>query len=172
MAKLKMKCIELLAPLEQSKEIIDCLQRMGTVELTDCEESESLCKLSTGVTVSTFERYLAAAESAQKTLDKYAPQKKGLMQSLMSSFGGRKELEVSEYLKKADEADEILRECYRINSLEADMQSRIRPLYGTGCHIYICHQRDRYGRHIRKRNTTEVYGYARLDEPVCGFTGR
>ena len=44
MAKLKMKCIELLAPLEQSKEIIDCLQRMGTVELTDCEESESLCK--------------------------------------------------------------------------------------------------------------------------------
>ena len=66
MAKLKMKCIELLAPLEQSKEIIDCLQRMGTVELTDCEESESLCKLSTGVTVSTFERYLAAAESAQK----------------------------------------------------------------------------------------------------------
>ena len=49
-----MKCIELLAPLEQSKEIIDCLQRMGTVELTDCEESESLCKLSTGVTVSTF----------------------------------------------------------------------------------------------------------------------
>ena len=64
MAKLKMKCIELLAPLEQSKEIIDCLQRMGTVELTDCEESEALCKLSTGVTVSTFERYLAAAESA------------------------------------------------------------------------------------------------------------
>ena len=44
------------------------------------------------------------------------------MQSLMSSFGGRKELEVSEYLKKADEADEILRECYRINSLEADMR--------------------------------------------------
>ena len=43
---------------------------MGTVELTDCEESESLCKLSTGVTVSTFERYLAAAESAQKTLDR------------------------------------------------------------------------------------------------------
>ena len=66
MAKLKMKCIELLAPLEQSKEIIDCLQRMGTVELTDCEESESLCKLSTGVTVSTFERYLAAAESARQ----------------------------------------------------------------------------------------------------------
>ena len=30
MAKLKMKCIELLAPLEQSKEIIDCLQRMGS----------------------------------------------------------------------------------------------------------------------------------------------
>lgn len=122
MAKLKMKCIELLAPLEQSKEIIDCLQRMGTVELTDCEESEALCKLSTGVTVSTFERYLAAAESAQKTLNKYAPQKKGLIQSLMSSFGGRKVLEVSEYLKKADEADEILRKCYKINSLEADIR--------------------------------------------------
>ena len=121
MAKLKMKCIELLAPLEQSKEIIDCLQRMGTVELDRTgEESESLCGCQRSHR-STFERYLAAA-SAQKTLDKYAPQKKGLMQSLMSSFGGRKELEISEYLKKADEADEILRECYRINSLEADVR--------------------------------------------------
>ena len=37
MAKLKMKCIELLAPLEQSKEINDCIQRIVTGELTDCE---------------------------------------------------------------------------------------------------------------------------------------
>lgn len=100
MAKLKMKCIELLAPLEQSKEIIDCLQRMGTVELTDCEESESLCKLSTGVTVSTFERYLAAAESAQKTLDKYAPQKKGLMQSSCRRSAAERSSRFRSILKK------------------------------------------------------------------------
>lgn len=122
MAKLKMKSIELIAPLEQSKEIVDLLQRMGTVELTDCEEGDALYKLSTGVTVSTFERFLIAAESAQKTLDKYAPQKKGLIKGLLSSFDGRKEVEFSDYLKKSDRADDILRECYKINSLEGDIR--------------------------------------------------
>ena len=122
MAKLKMKSIELIAPLEQSKEIVDLLQRMGTVELTDCEEVDALYKLSTGVTVSTFERFLIAAESAQKTLDKYAPQKKGLIKGLLSSFDGRKEVEFSDYLKKSDRADDILRECYKINSLEGDIR--------------------------------------------------
>ena len=122
MAKLKMKSIELIAPLEQSKEIVDLLQRMGTVELTDCEEGDALYKLSTGVTVSTFERFLTAAESAQKTLDKYAPQKKGLIKGLLSSFDGRKEVEFSDYLKKSDRADDILRECYKINSLEGDIR--------------------------------------------------
>lgn len=122
MAKLKMKSIELIAPLEQSKEIVDLLQRMGTVELTDCEEDDALYKLSTGVTVSTFERFLTAAESAQKTLDKYAPQKKGLIKGLLSSFDGRKEVEFSDYLKKSDRADDILRECYKINSLEGDIR--------------------------------------------------
>ena len=110
MAKLKMKSIELIAPLEQSKEIVDLLQRMGTVELTDCEEGDALYKLSTGVTVSTFERFLTAAESAQKTLDKYAPQKKGLIKGLLSSFDGRKEVEFSDYLKKSDRADDILKD--------------------------------------------------------------
>ena len=117
-----MKSIELIAPLEQSKEIVDLLQRMGTVELTDCEEGDALYKLSTGVTVSTFERFLTAAESAQKTLDKYAPQKKGLIKGLLSSFDGRKEVEFSDYLKKSDRADDILRECYKINSLEGDIR--------------------------------------------------
>ncbi len=117
-----MKSIELIAPLEQSKEIVDLLQRMGTVELTDCEEDDALYKLSTGVTVSTFERFLTAAESAQKTLDKYAPQKKGLIKGLLSSFDGRKEVEFSDYLKKSDRADDILRECYKINSLEGDIR--------------------------------------------------
>ena len=117
-----MKSIELIAPLEQSKEIVDLLQRMGTVELTDCEEGDALYKLSTGVTVSTFERFLIAAESAQKTLDKYAPQKKGLIKGLLSSFDGRKEVEFSDYLKKSDRADDILRECYKINSLEGDIR--------------------------------------------------
>ena len=47
MAKLKMMKIELLALLEDSKKIIDLLQRKGVVELTDEEQEEGLQKFAT-----------------------------------------------------------------------------------------------------------------------------
>ena len=117
MAKLEMKKIELLAPIEQSKDIIDCLQLLGTVELTNHEESGSLYKLSTDVTVSTFERFLNSCLNAQKVLSQYAPVKKGLL----SSFEGRHELTFSEYLKKSDDADIILNKCFQINGFETQI---------------------------------------------------
>lgn len=117
MAKLEMKKIELLAPIEQSKDIIDCLQLLGTVELTNHEESGSLYKLSTDVTVSTFERFLNSCLNAQKVLSQYAPMKKGLL----SSFEGRHELTFSEYLKKSDDADIILNKCFQINGFETQI---------------------------------------------------
>lgn len=114
MAKLEMKHIELLAPIEQAKGIIDLLQLRSVIELTDYEENESLYKLSTAQTVSQFEKYHTAACSALAVLNKYAPENKGLL----ASFNGREELPVSEYLKKADATDETLSLCFDINSCE------------------------------------------------------
>lgn len=39
------------------------------------------------------------------------------------------------------------------------------------CHIYFRHERDRHGGYIRERDTTEVYGYAGLDEPIHSLAG-
>lgn len=113
MAKLKIKRIEILALIDDSKNIIDYLQRKGVVELTDYEENDALHKLSTLQTISMFEKFLKAAQSAQETLNKYVPQKK----SILSTINGRKELSASEYLQKVDNTDRIMRKCHDINLL-------------------------------------------------------
>lgn len=116
-----MKHLELLAPIEQAKEIVDLLQVRSVIELTDYEENESLYKLATSQSVSQFEKYQAAAQSALNVLGKYAPEKK----SLISSFEGRREYSVSDYLKRADNADVILSKCFDINSCEKTVNEAV-----------------------------------------------
>ncbi len=114
MAKLKMKRIEIFALLEDSKNIMDYLQRKGVVELADYESNDALHKLSTSQTISIFEKNLATAQSAMETLNKYVPQK----QSLLSSIGGRKELSATDYLLKTENTDSVISKCYAIISLK------------------------------------------------------
>lgn len=112
MAKLKMKRIELITPLEQSKDVVDFIQRQGVIELSDFE-NEELFKISTQLTISQFDKYIAVVQNAQDTLQKYTQKKSGLL----SSLNGRKEISVSEYLRRSNEADAIISKCYEINSL-------------------------------------------------------
>ena len=58
MAKLKMKYIEIAAPIEQGKDIFDFLQMRSVIELHEQEETEGLARLSSGRTVSQFEKYM------------------------------------------------------------------------------------------------------------------
>ena len=58
MAKLKMKYIEIAAPIEQGKDIFDFLQMRSVIELHEQEETEGLDRLSSGRTVSQFEKYM------------------------------------------------------------------------------------------------------------------
>lgn len=108
-----MKRIELIASLTDSKGIVDFLQRVGAVELEDYNEGEHFYNLSTSSTVSQFERFLVNAQEAKAVLTKYAPCKK----SLLDSFSARKEMSLTQYLEKADEADGILSKCYDIIGL-------------------------------------------------------
>ena len=48
---------------------------------------------------------------------------------------------------------------------------RADTVYGAGCHIYFCNQRDRYGRNACKYRAAPVYRLVRLAEPVCGTHG-
>ena len=112
--------IELLALLEDSKKIIDLLQRKGVVELTDGEQEEGLQKFSTAGCVSQFEKYLQTALNAQAVLTKYAPAKK----SLLDSFSARKELSVKEFDDLTDRADDILAVCSDILAYQKSIEDK------------------------------------------------
>ncbi len=113
--------LELLALLEDSKKIIDLLQRKGVVELTDEEQEEGMQKFSTAGCVAQFEKYLQTALNAQTVLNKYAPAKK----SLLDSFSARKELSVREFDDLTDRADDILAVCSDILAYQKSIDDKI-----------------------------------------------
>ena len=77
MAKLKMKKIEIIAPLTDSKEIVELLQRRGVIEICG-NADEELDRTNVVPIVSEFEKFRTTAVHALEILDKYAPEKKKL----------------------------------------------------------------------------------------------
>ncbi|NLO44940.1 MAG: V-type ATP synthase subunit I [Clostridiales bacterium] len=112
MAKLKMKRFEAVCAIEDSRDLVDWLQRCGFVELSEFEEDDRLARLSVGTSVSQFEKILSAAESALKNLDKYAPEKK----SFLESFNYGVEISSKEYEERSENIDGIISKCIKINS--------------------------------------------------------
>lgn len=106
-----MQKIEIIASLEDSKAVVDLLQRRGTVEISD-EKVDGLYFPETAQSLSQFDKYYAAAKQAKETLGRYAPEKK----SLIDSFSERRQLTVSEYLEKSSSTDKTLSVCFDINS--------------------------------------------------------
>lgn len=103
MAKLKMKRIELIAPLTNSKQIIELLQRRGVVEL--CENSsEELEQMNVAAVMGEFEKFRSTVDQALNILGKYAPEKA----SLTDMFGGRDEIEKHEFGQKAADLEKIM----------------------------------------------------------------
>lgn len=124
MAKLRMKKIELIAPLTDSKKIIELLQRRGVVELSRTEDE---CLEQTNVTAVTgsFDKFRATAVQALDTLEKYAPEKTALTDML----GGRTEVEKHDFGKRAAQlektmniANEILRCGRTVTDCDAERQ--------------------------------------------------
>ena len=99
MAKLKMKYLEIVAPLEQSKEIVDMLQLRSVIELHSHEEQEGLTSLESGRTAAQLNKYRDCAQTALDILNRYPPSKKGLVESFIPEL---REMTVSEYLSKSD----------------------------------------------------------------------
>ena len=93
-----MKKIELLAMLGESKDIIDYLQRKGTVQVEKCDAPESMYYTDTDSSVSQLERLLQTAENARETISFYSPEKK----KLTDSFLPRKEVELSDFYEESE----------------------------------------------------------------------
>ena len=106
MAKLKMSRIELIAPLSDSRGIVDLLQRRSVVEICKTE-LPGFTNLDTSVAESQLEKYKQCAEDALKLLDRYVPVKKGLADMLSE----RKSLTLAEYIEKSSDSDKTLGTC-------------------------------------------------------------
>lgn len=119
MAILTMKRIELLAMLSDSKAILDLIQQSGCVEVLDIEEeSNDFYKLSMSTSVNQFDKFKGVATQALETLNQYAPKDGGLL----DSFAPRPDMTVTDFYKKAQDADAILSKCYSINALYKEIQ--------------------------------------------------
>lgn len=119
MAILTMKRIELLAMLSDSKAILDLIQQSGCVEVLDIEEeSNDFYKLSMSTSVNQFDKFKGVATQALETLNQYAPKDGGLL----DSFAPRPDMTVTDFYKKAQDADAILSKCYGINALYKEIQ--------------------------------------------------
>lgn len=126
MAKLRMKKLELIAPLTDSKKIIEFIQRRGVVEL--CENNdEELETANVTAVIGEFERFRSTALTALDTLNKYAPEKK----PLTDMFGGREEIEKHDFGDKAAQLEKIMNgagDIIRNSRLIADAQAETSQL--------------------------------------------
>ena len=121
MAKLRMKRIEIVAPLSERKAIVETLQRRGAVELID-HADEGLAKLDTAASAAQFEQARAEAMAARSVLAEFcAPAKK----SMLAAFSGKLEMKTETFGRQAQEANENLKKCYHIDALRsANTQAR------------------------------------------------
>ena len=103
MAKLKMKKIELIAMLTDSKKIIELLQRRGVVEITE-NNDEELENTNVTAVVGEFDKFRNTAAQALEIIDNYAPEKA----SLNDLLGGKTEVEKHEFGKEAMHMEQVM----------------------------------------------------------------
>jgi len=103
MSKLRMKKIELIAMLTDSKKIIELLQRRGVVELCSNNDEELMDTNVTAV-VGEFEKFRSTAAQALDILEVYAPEKG----SITDMFSGRTEVETDTFGKEAMKMEKVM----------------------------------------------------------------
>lgn len=126
MAKLKMKKIELIALLTDSKKIIELLQRRGIVEISRNSE-DGLSATNVAAVLGEFEKFRSSAVQALEIIDRYSPEKK----PITGMFGGKTEVEVDRFGKAAMKLEEIMAltsEIIRNNRNIADSEAKIAQL--------------------------------------------
>ena len=103
MAKLKMKKIELIAMLTESKKIIELLQRRGVVEITR-NEDEELENTNVTAVVGEFDKFRNTASQALEIINNYAPEKASVKELL----GGKTEVEKHEFGREAMHMEQVM----------------------------------------------------------------
>lgn len=114
MAVLQMQRISICALKKDRKPILEALQRLGVVELSDPGVENSVFeRADTSSAKSRFDKNSALAAQALEVLDVYAPVKA----SMLSSFAGRKVLTEKEYQERIQKRAETLEAATRLTAL-------------------------------------------------------
>ncbi|MBR6702864.1 MAG: V-type ATP synthase subunit I, partial [Clostridia bacterium] len=114
MAKVKMKSVEIVAPVETAKDLFDYLQMKSVVEIRQLEDIEGIDRFETSQMVMRIDKYRDTAGTALEILDKYVPAKS----SLLDALKGLPVMTEKEYLDRSDMADEYLGVCLKICNAE------------------------------------------------------
>lgn len=105
MAVLQMQKVSICALKKDRKAILEKLQSMGVMEISQTPEAEEgFEKMNTQSARSMFEKNAVLADAALEVLNEYAPEKT----SMLSGLEGKKLVEKDVFQKAADQKDEIM----------------------------------------------------------------
>ena len=125
MAVLSMKKVNICALKKDRKSILETLQRLGLVEVSDLDENLSdFKKIDTFNMRAVFEKNKVIAQNALEILEKYLPEEKGFLDSIR----GQNEISKENYYIFANETEEIMRvsnEIVRLAKLIDDEKAEI-----------------------------------------------
>lgn len=118
MAKIKLVHFELVSLLDESKKLVEFLQKSGVTELENAG-GDSLTKYQTDYIVGQYMKKHKRAVEAYSILEKYCELKKPFIES----FSDVSEIDYSEYKLISDRSDKLLDICNEICSLEDKVKS-------------------------------------------------
>ncbi|MCM1363643.1 MAG: V-type ATP synthase subunit I [Faecalibacterium sp.] len=119
MAKIKLVHFELVALLEESKKLMEYLQRVGVTALENVED-EQLEKYHTEPISLDYQKKHESAISAVGVLEKYCAIKK----SFIESFNDYTEIEYHEYKQLCDSVDDLMQICSEIQKLSDEIDEQ------------------------------------------------
>lgn len=128
MAVLQMQRISICALKKNRKAILEKLQSMGVMEVSQfLEEEEGFQRMDTANARSSFEKAAASIDRALDILQIYAPEKK----SMLSSLAGKDLIDQEKYRQIIGDKESLLRTANEIQSLDrerAEQKSEILKL--------------------------------------------
>ena len=128
MAVLQMQRISICALKKNRKAILEKLQSMGVMEVSQfLEEDEDFRRMDTANARSSFEKAAASVDRALDILQIYAPEKK----SMLSSLAGKELVDQKRYQQIIGDKETLLRTANQIQSLDrerAEQKSEILKL--------------------------------------------
>ena len=120
MAKIKLLHFSLIAMLEDSKRLMDYLQRLGIAELSDVEDPDStLTKYQTSALVQTFTRKQQQVNAAVETLERSCRIKRSFVQQ----FTDTTDITYYDYRRLCENADNVMQLCEHINALQGEIDA-------------------------------------------------